>query len=56
MLLPKLLICCATDVLAPVPMATVTITAATPMMTPSIVSSERERLRRSASSARRIVT
>ena len=50
---PRLLICCCTEVRAPAPIATVTITAATPITTPSIVSSERALLRTSARSARR---
>jgi hypothetical protein len=43
----------ATDVRAPVPIATVTMTAATPITTPSIVRIERERLRSSARTAMR---
>src|ERR1041384_7278468 len=42
-----------TSCLAPPPMATSTTTAATPITTPSIVSSERSRLARSASRATR---
>ena len=41
--------CCSTVCLAPVPIATRITTAATPMMTPSIVSPLRSRLARSAS-------
>ncbi len=52
---PSPLIWLATELFAPVPIATVTITAATPITTPSIVSSERDLLRTSAVSASRKV-
>ena len=42
---------CCTEVRAPTPIATVTMTAATPITMPSIVSSERTLLRISAASA-----
>ena len=48
---PRLLMLCCTDVRAPTPIATVTITAATPMTMPSMVSSERALLRTSAANA-----
>ena len=50
-LLPRLEIVASMLVRAPVPMATVTMTAATPMMMPKTVSSERWRLRISARKA-----
>ena len=48
---PMLAICFCTDSVAPEPIATIAITAATPMITPSIVSVERTLLRSSARSA-----
>ncbi len=48
---PALRICCSIDVRAPVPIATMTITAATPMIMPSAVSAVRIALRRSAFTA-----
>src|SRR5262245_3591575 len=50
-LFPRLWICCWTAASAPRPMLTMVITAATPMMMPSIVSAERSLFRRSARSA-----
>ena len=47
---------CCTEVRAPTPIATVTITAATPITMPSIVSIERALLRISAASANRSVS
>src|SRR5665213_356913 len=52
---PRLLMLDCTDVRAPTPMATVTMTAATPITMPSIVSIERALLRINACIARRIV-
>jgi len=40
-LLPRLAICCWMRAVAPAPTATVAITAATPMITPNIVSADR---------------
>ena len=48
---PALLIWFSIDVRAPVPIATMTITAATPMIIPSAVSAVRIALRRSALTA-----
>ena len=48
---PALLIWFSIDVRAPVPIATMTITAATPMIMPSAVSAVRIALRRSALTA-----
>ena len=50
---PMLEICCWTDWVAPWPMATIAMTAATPMITPSIVSAERTRFRMRARIAMR---
>ncbi len=50
-LLPMEAICCRIRSSAPEPTATMAITAATPMMIPSIVSAERSLLIRSASKA-----
>src|SRR5262245_12188300 len=50
-LVPTLAICACTDACAPCPILTIAITAATPMMTPSIVSVERILLRASARKA-----
>jgi hypothetical protein len=51
MLLPRLAIFSWTEVLAPRPMPTMAMTAATPMMIPRIVSSERIAFRRKARQA-----
>ena len=51
MLLPMEAICCWMRACAPEPMATIAITAATPMMMPSMVSAERILLMRSAPNA-----
>ena len=48
MFVPKLSSCFLTAALAPSPTATMAISAATPMKTPSIVSAERSLLRASA--------
>src|SRR5512139_706893 len=54
---PRLLIWSSTRAWAPAPTPTIAITAATPMMMPSIVSAERSLLTRSAASAtRRVAT
>jgi len=45
---PRLAICASTCALAPLPMPTIAITAATPIMIPSAVSTERILFRRSA--------
>ena len=45
--------CCSIDIRAPVPSATIVMTTATPMVTPSSVSADRRRLRWSVRSARR---
>jgi len=50
-LFPRLAICCCTAAFAPRPMLTIVNTAATPMMTPSMVSAERSTFRRIARSA-----
>ena len=52
---PAELICCSTDVRAPVPIETMLMTAATPMIMPSVVSTVRSLLRDSAMSAIRSV-
>src|SRR5689334_19383235 len=52
---PALRICDSMDVRAPLPIATMTITAATPMIMPSAVSAVRMALRRSALMAMRKV-
>ena len=52
---PRLLIWSSTRACAPAPTATIVMTAATPMMMPSIVSAERSLLMRSAASAMRSV-
>jgi hypothetical protein len=52
---PALLIWFSIEVRAPVPIATITITAATPMIMPSAVSAVRIALRRSAFTAMRNV-
>ena len=52
---PRLWICFCTAASAPCPMLTMVITAATPMMMPSIVRMERSLLRRSARKAVRRV-
>ena len=51
MLVPALLIWLSIDARAPLPIATMTITAATPMIRPSAVSAVRIALRRSARTA-----
>ncbi len=55
-LVPIAVNACSTRALAPSPIATIAITAATPMMMPSAVRNERSRLRRSARSAMRMVS
>ena len=52
---PAELICCSTDVRAPVPIDTMLMTAATPMIMPRVVSTVRSLLRDSAISAIRSV-
>ncbi len=53
MLVPADWICASMDVCAPVPSATIVITAATPMIMPSMVSAVRILLRPSALNAMR---
>src|SRR5262245_62160359 len=51
---PRLAICARITACAPCPMASIEITAATPMITPSIVNVERRRFRRKARCAMRM--
>ncbi len=54
-LVPMLSICACTVACAPCPMLTITMTAETPMMMPSMVSAARDLLRASARKAMRII-